>query len=239
MSVSFLMAISEQESAPHRRFVFAVSVVCINQVYLQSSLEKIRDLGVTRFHVDLIDDSFNNLGLPPEVVSDLKSEFAVPVDAHLMVQQPERYISTIASRGADLISVHQRSVTPAVINELEEVRGRDIKISIVIEPNEQINLPLVHHLRPDRLTVMAVSPGGAGRTFRPESLAAIRQAAALRSKGCTGHVEVDGAVGPSTVGAMLRHEADHFVLGSTVFPLRGSNENRFAEFQASINKEFS
>ncbi len=224
---------------PHGRLVLAVSVVCINQMSLQSSLEEIQYLGVTRLHVDLIDDSFKNLGLPPEVVSDLKSEFDAPVDAHLMVQQPERYIAAIASRGADLISVHQRSVTPAVITELEKVRRRGAEISIVIEPDEQIHLPLVRYLRPDRITVMAVSPGGAGRTFRAESLATIQRAEALRREGCAGHVEVDGAVGPSTVGLMLRRGADHFVLGSTVFPLRGLNGNKFAEFQTSIDKEFS
>lgn len=148
-------------------FRFAVSVVCINQMSLQSSLEEIQYLGVTRLHVDLIDDSFKNLGLPPEVVSDLKSGFDAPVDAHLMVQWPERYIATIAGRGADLISVHQRSVTPAVITELEEVRKRGTEIGIVIEPDEQIHLPLVRYLCPDRITVMAVSPGVQDEHFEP------------------------------------------------------------------------
>ncbi|MFI1166962.1 ribulose-phosphate 3-epimerase [Streptomyces sp. NPDC020801] len=213
----------------------AVSVVCLDQTRLGQHIETLHALGVARLHVDLVDPAFGGgLGLPLEAISDLHGSCDLPIDVHIMLTRPEPAVREAAARGATSVCVHQRSLTAEVGAALRDVGGNGTAVALAVDPGEPISLPAVQSIRPRRLTIMSVVPGGAGRPFRPEALETVRKASRLRATGLVEEVEVDGAVGPETAPRMAAAGADLLVLGSTVFPHRSDRLNRLPELRSAL-----
>lgn len=213
----------------------AVSVVCLDQTRLGQHIETLHGLGVARLHVDLVDPAFGGgLGLPLEAISDLRGSCGLPIDVHIMLTRPEPAVREAAARGATSVCVHQRSLTAEVGAALRDVGDDGTTVALAVDPGESISVPAVHSIRPRRLTIMSVVPGGAGRPFRPEALETVREASRLRATGLVKEVEVDGAVGPATAPRMAAAGADLLVLGSTVFPHRSPRLNRLPELRSAL-----
>ncbi|MFD4374303.1 hypothetical protein [Streptomyces sp. NPDC058486] len=216
----------------------AISVVCLDQTRIGSHVEALYGLGVTRLHVDLVEPAFGGgLGLPLETISDLRDACDLPIDVHIMLVDPAAAVREAAARGATTVTVHQRSLTGAADGTgaaLRDAAARGTAVGLAVDPGETISRALVHDLRPHRLTVMSVEPGGAGRPFRPETRATVAAASALRDSGAIREIEVDGAMGPATAPGMTEAGADLLVLGSTVFPHRSPRLNRLAELRTAL-----
>ncbi|CAQ02363.1 ribulose-phosphate 3-epimerase [Clavibacter sepedonicus] len=209
------------------QLTFSVSVVCINQTHLWRELTAIRSLGVSRLHIDIIDPSFGNLGMAPESIRDLSDDLRMPVDVHVMVAEPSLLVPKLVDRGAQAILVHQRHVTPEALEVLRAATVGGTEVGLVLDASESPRDWLIDIVRPQRLVVMAVTPGGAGRPFRREALDTVRMAAEFRGKSSVESVEVDGAVSSITIGKLVDAGADSFVLGSSVFPDRVARADRF------------
>ncbi|MFJ5712442.1 MULTISPECIES: hypothetical protein [unclassified Streptomyces] len=213
----------------------AISVVCLDQTRIGSHVEALHGLGVTRLHVDLVEPAFGGgLGLPLETISDLRDACELPIDVHIMLVDPAAAVREASARGATTVTVHQRSLSEETRAALGDAAGRGTAVGLAVDPGETISRALVRDLTPDRLTVMSVEPGGAGRPFRPESRATVAAAAALRDTGVIREVEVDGAMGPATAPGMTAAGADLLVLGSTVFPHRSPRLNRLGELRTAL-----
>ena len=174
--------------------------------------------GVTMVHVDVMDGHFvPNLTLGPAVVASLRKATKLPLDVHLMIENPEEFIPAFADAGADWISVHQES-TPHLHRALELVRTRGVQAGAVINPATPVEtlsevLDIV-----DFVLVMSVNPGFGGQKFIPGSLRKIQKLAGLRMQ----HnprllIEVDGGVAVETAGPIVRAGADVLVSGNAVF----------------------
>ncbi|MFG3284530.1 ribulose-phosphate 3-epimerase [Streptomyces sp. NPDC048111] len=219
-----------------RHPALAISVVCVDQTRLGGHIRTLHGLGIARLHVDLVDPAFGGgLGLPLETISDLRASCDLPIDVHIMLTDPAPAVREAVARGAATVCVHQRSLTDEVTGALKDASDQGTSVSLAVDPDESISLPDVWNVRPHRLTVMSVVPGGAGRSFRPEALDTVAEAAQLRDAGVIGEVEVDGAVGPDTAPRMAAGGADLLVLGSTVFPHRSPRLSRLQELRAALD----
>jgi len=174
--------------------------------------------GGTTIHVDVMDGHFvPNITIGPPVVKSLRKATKLPLDCHLMIDNPNEFIATFADAGADWVSVHYEACTH-LHRTLELILHHGMKPGVVLNPATRVDLifeilPMVHHV-----LIMSVNPGFGGQEFIPFSLDKIRRLAALRRElGLQFKIEVDGGVAHDTVAAIVQAGAELLVAGNAVF----------------------
>ncbi len=174
--------------------------------------------GGTVIHVDVMDGHFvPNITLGPPVVKSLRKATRLPLDCHLMIENPDEYIPAFADAGADWVSVHYEACRH-LHRSLELIAHHGMKPAVVLNPATRVNLivdilPMVHHV-----LIMSVNPGFGGQSFIPFSLEKIRRLAQLRQEmGLAFRIEVDGGVAHDTVARIVQAGADLLVAGNAVF----------------------
>ncbi len=174
--------------------------------------------GGTVIHVDVMDGHFvPNITLGPPVVKSLRKATRLPLDCHLMIENPNDYIGAFADAGADWVSVHYEAC-PHLHRTLELIAGHGMKPGVVLNPATRVEvleeiLPMLHHV-----LVMSVNPGFGGQRFIPFSLNKIRALVEIRQKlGLTFRIEVDGGVAHDTIPAIVQAGAELLVAGNAVF----------------------
>ena len=174
--------------------------------------------GGTVIHVDVMDGHFvPNITLGPPVVKSLRKATKLPLDCHLMIENPNDYIGAFADAGADWVSVHYEAC-PHLHRTLELISNHGMKPGVVLNPATRVEvleeiLPMLHHV-----LVMSVNPGFGGQKFIPFSLNKIRSLVEIRQKlGLTFRIEVDGGVAHDTIPAIVQAGAELLVAGNAVF----------------------
>ncbi len=174
--------------------------------------------GGSVIHIDIMDGHFvPNLSMGPPVVKSLRKVTNLPLDCHLMIENPIDFIPEFAEAGANWISVHYEACRH-LHRTLQFITHHDMKAAVVINPATRVDLlvevlPMVHHV-----LVMSVNPGFGGQQFIPFSLDKIRQLAELRADlGLHFRIEVDGGVASETIESVVEAGADLLVAGSAVF----------------------
>jgi ribulose-phosphate 3-epimerase len=174
--------------------------------------------GATLLHVDVMDGHFvPNITIGPPVVASLRKATQVPLDVHLMIEHPDRYIAAFADAGADWISVHQETC-PHLHRTLEDIRGRGLQAGVVLNPATPLATLDEVLEAVDFVLVMSVNPGFGGQKFIPGSLGKMRKLARLRQeRGLSFRIEVDGGIALDTIGEAVRAGAEVLVAGHAVF----------------------
>jgi ribulose-phosphate 3-epimerase len=174
--------------------------------------------GCTVVHVDVMDGHFvPNLTLGPPVVKSLRKATTLPLDCHLMIENPDELIPAFADAGADWVSVHYE-VCRNLHRTLQLIARYGMKPAVVVNPATRVDLlteilPMVHHV-----LVMSVNPGFGGQKFIEFSLDKIRLLVELRQQlGLAFRIEVDGGVAHDTVARIVQAGADLLVAGNAVF----------------------
>jgi ribulose-phosphate 3-epimerase len=174
--------------------------------------------GGTIVHVDVMDGHFvPNITLGPPMVKSIRAVTNLPLDCHLMIENPDAFIPAFAEAGADMIAVHQE-VCRHLHRTLQLIGDHNVKPAVVINPATPVEtlievLPMVHHV-----LVMSVNPGFGGQKFLPLALGKIAHLAKLREElGLNFRIEVDGGVAHDTVASVVEAGADMLVAGSAVF----------------------
>ena len=174
--------------------------------------------GGTVIHVDVMDGHFvPNITIGPPVVASLRKVTALPLDCHLMIENPDEFIPAFADAGADWVSVHYETCRQ-LHRSLELIAGHGMMPGVVVNPATSVELlheilPMVHHV-----LVMSVNPGFGGQKFIEFSLDKIRRLAQLRQElGLAFRIEVDGGVAHDTVARIVQAGADLLVAGNAVF----------------------
>jgi ribulose-phosphate 3-epimerase len=174
--------------------------------------------GGTTIHVDIMDGHFvPNITIGPPVVSSLRKATRLPLDCHLMIENPDEYIPAFADAGADWVSVHYEACRH-LHRSLTHIADHGMKPGVVLNPATRVNfirdiLPMVHHV-----LIMSVNPGFGGQEFIPFSLDKIRHLVRLRQElGLAFRIEVDGGVAHDTVAQVVQAGADLLVAGNAVF----------------------
>jgi ribulose-phosphate 3-epimerase len=174
--------------------------------------------GASVLHVDVMDGHFvPNISIGVPVVASLRKATRLPLDVHLMIEAPERYVEMFASAGATRILVHQEA-TPHLDRALSAIRDQGAEAGAVINPATPVAMLEEILDRVDTVLVMAVNPGFGGQRFIPGAYAKIRELRERRQRhNFTYRIEVDGGVGPGNIGELVAAGAETLVAGTSVF----------------------
>ncbi len=196
----------------------AASILAADFVRLGEHVREAEEAGVDWIHVDVMDGHFvPNITLGPPVLRALRKVTTLPLDVHLMITAPDRYIADFAEAGADRLTVHVETChhmhrTVQYIRELGAKPGVTLNPATPLSTLEEI-LPLV-----DLILVMTVNPGFGGQTYIPSSTAKIaRLRAMLDGIGSQAEIEVDGGINADTVAEVVAAGATVLVAGTAVF----------------------
>ncbi|HEV2214453.1 MAG TPA: ribulose-phosphate 3-epimerase [Terracidiphilus sp.] len=194
------------------------SILSADFAHLAAQVAAAERGGGTVIHVDVMDGHFvPNITLGPPVVKSLRKATKLPLDCHLMIENPDEFIPAFAEAGANWVSVHYEACRH-LHRTLELIAQHGMRPAVVINPATRVNflvdiLPIVHHV-----LVMSVNPGFGGQNFIPFSLDKIRHLGNLRREmGLAFRIEVDGGVAHDTVAAIVQAGADLLVAGNAVF----------------------
>lgn len=173
---------------------------------------------VPMVHVDVMDGHYvPNLTIGPPVVTWIRRATDLFIDAHLMIEDPDTYAPQFVAAGADSVTFHPETSadTAALIDTL---RGLGAQVGLAVKPKQGLDLVTDHLASIDMLLVMTVEPGFGGQAFMADVVPKIAEARQWRrDHGARFRIEVDGGIGPDTVGVTVAAGADTFVAGSAVF----------------------
>lgn len=201
-----------------KRIVIAPSILSADLVKLEEQVALVEGAGADWIHVDVMDGRFvPNLTFGAGLIAALRRVTRLPLDVHLMVVEPERYIAPFADAGAGMFTFHPEATTH-VQRQLAQVKERGMRAGLALNPGSP--LALVEEVAGDLdlLLVMTVNPGFPGQAFLPASTDKIRRARALLdARGSGAYLQVDGGISRETIRAAWEAGADTFVAGSAVF----------------------
>jgi len=174
--------------------------------------------GADLIHVDVMDGHFvPNITIGPPVVRSISRVATVPLDVHLMIQEPDRYLEAFAEAGAAMLSVHVE-VLPHLHRTLQAIKALGMKAGAVLNPSTPVVQLEDVATDVDFVLVMSVNPGFGGQSFIPRTLTKVRDVRALLDRaGNPAAVEVDGGVDRHTISGVVAAGARILVAGSAVF----------------------
>ena len=197
----------------------APSILSANFAKMGEEVQSLEKNGADVVHCDVMDGVFvNNITFGIKMVEDLRKITTLPLDCHLMIVHPEKYVERFAKAGADIITVHYEACQDNLKEVLELIKSTGVKCGAVINPDTPVEkiadvIPLC-----DMVLVMSVFPGFGGQKFIPEALDKLRQVKAIAdASGKEIDIEVDGGVTLENVGLVKEAGANVIVAGSAVF----------------------
>lgn len=196
----------------------APSILAADFARLADQIRAVEEGGAALLHLDVMDGHFvPNLTIGPPLVESVRKVTRLPLDCHLMIEDPDFFVPIFCDAGADWISVHQEACIH-LHRTLELIKHHDCLAGVVLNPATPLEtlseiLDLV-----DYVLIMSVNPGFGGQKFIRHSLNKIARLATMRAeRGLNFRIEVDGGVSLETVGDVVRAGAEVLVAGSAVF----------------------
>jgi ribulose-phosphate 3-epimerase len=196
----------------------APSILSADFAKLGDAIATVERGGADLIHVDVMDGHFvPNITIGPPVVASIKRVATVPLDVHLMITDPDRYLEAFASAGASMISVHVE-VLPHLHRTVQAIKALGVKAGVVLNPSTPVAVLEDMAGEVDFVVVMSVNPGFGGQRFIPRSETKIREARALLDRARNpAPVEIDGGIDLRTVGGVVAAGAEIIVAGSALF----------------------
>ena len=201
------------------------SILSADFANLQAEVEAVAEAGADFIHFDVMDGHFvPNLTIGPPVARSLRKVSDLPLDCHLMVNNPDDLLEAFAEAGADLLSVHIEACRH-LHRTIQRIRALGMRPGVALNPHTAFSTlePILPDL--DFVLVMSVNPGFGGQAFIPsvlEKVAAIDRWRRQHKPGLL--IEIDGGIKPSTIGAARAAGVDWFVAGSAVFKAASYND---------------
>jgi ribulose-phosphate 3-epimerase len=196
----------------------APSLLACDFSRLSEEIHAVEKAGVEFLHLDVMDGHFvNNITFGPVLVKAIDKLASVPLDTHLMIENPDRYIGPFLDAGADILTIHVEASSD-VRRDLGAIRARGKKAGLSLNPDTPLSKvePFLEEL--DLLLVMSVVPGFGGQSFMEQVLPNLTQAAKLRERlGLTFAIEIDGGINPETAARSREAGADILVAGTAIF----------------------
>ena len=204
---------------------------------LGQQIAEVEQAGADRIHVDVMDGRFvPNITIGPLVVEAARKSTSLPLDVHLMIVEPERYLADFASAGADIILVHQEAC-PHLHRTVEQIKQLDKQAGVVLNPSTSVtSLEEVIDML-DQVLIMSVNPGFGGQRFIASSTQKVRRLQRLlQERGAQAAIEIDGGIDPTTAPAVVAAGASLLVAGSAVFGTPGGPGEGVRRLRASLSR---
>ena len=201
-----------------RRTLIAPSILACDFARLGDEILAVENAGADYIHVDVMDGHFvPNITIGPLVVAAAQTASKLPLDVHLMIESPERYIDAFAKAGASTISVHVETC-PHLHRTLAQIRETGARASVALNPATPPAAVREVLGEVDQVLVMTVNPGFGGQKFITSMLAKIETLREwIDADGLEAAIEVDGGIGPETIGRAADAGASVFVAGTAIF----------------------
>jgi ribulose-phosphate 3-epimerase len=197
------------------------SVLSCDFANIQRDVEMINNSTADWFHIDVMDGVFvPNISFGFPVLSAIKKHATKPMDVHLMIQDPDKYIVDFKNAGADILTVHYEAC-PHLHRTIQAIKAEGMKAGVAINPHTPVDLLQDVIADLDLVLIMSVNPGFGGQKFIKNAILKVEQTKNLiQNKGSHALIEVDGGVNLETGLELVKAGADVLVAGSFVF---GSN----------------
>jgi len=196
----------------------APSILAADFASLGEAVRAVERGGADEIHFDVMDGHFvPNISIGVPVLESLRKATRLPLDVHLMIENPEQYIPAFIEAGADMISVHQEA-TPHLDRALEMIREKGRKAGAVVNPSTPVSMLADVLDRVDHILVMSVNPGFGGQSFLPHSLDKLRELREMRERyNAAFRIQVDGGIGPENAADVVRAGAQILIAGTSIF----------------------
>jgi ribulose-phosphate 3-epimerase len=196
----------------------APSVIAADFSYLRADIARAEQGGADMLHVDIMDGHFvPNITFGPDIVKVMKSLTKLPLDVHLMISRPRKYLTAFVEAGASNITFHIEC-DDQIRTTIDEIRSFTRKVGLAVKPKTPLSALEDHLGAIDRLLIMTVEPGFGGQKFMENMMAKVKQAADLRKEfGYKYDIEVDGGLNNYTIWPAVRAGAEVIVAGTALF----------------------
>ena len=198
----------------------SASFLSADFLHLRAELDDMPRVGADYAHVDIMDGIFvPNLAMGFPMLAAMRKATAVPLDVHLMIDRPLRYVDRFCEAGSDILTIHLEADTPEhTRTALERIRQHGVKPGISIKPNTPAQAVLPYLELVDLILVMTVEPGFGGQSFMEDMMPKLRQIRQyIDEKNSECELEVDGGINQQTAEIAKKNGANVLVLGSAFF----------------------
>jgi ribulose-phosphate 3-epimerase len=198
--------------------IIVASILSADFTRLGEELAAVERAGADWVHVDVMDGHFvPNLAMGPITVEAVRRSTSLPIDVHLMIEDPDLFVERFAKAGATHISVHAEA-TIHLIRSLELIRSCGCHPGIALGPAAPLSLVEWSLDHADYVDLLSVNPGFGGQDFQPSTLVKVHALGMeLRRRGLATIIECDGGIGPMTIAAFSAAGVESFVIGSALF----------------------
>lgn len=196
------------------------SMLAADVMHLQEDIARIVNCGPDYLHLDIMDGHFvPNISYGPDLVKAINKNFTLPLDVHLMLSEPEKYIEAFVNAGSDIITIHAE--TENFANTLQAIKEKGVGVGASVKPGTAIEsiYPFLEQL--DLVLIMTVEPGFGGQSFMHHCVEKIEK---LRAQGYKGIINVDGGVNMQTAPICIKAGADMLVMGTALFGAQNPQE---------------
>ena len=211
------------------------SILSADFCILGQQIAEVDEAGADGIHVDVMDGRFvPNITIGPLMVEAARRSTRLPLDVHLMIVEPERYLEDFAKAGADTILVHQEAC-PHLHRTVQQIKSLGSKAGVVLNPATP--LATLEDILPDldQILIMSVNPGFGGQSFIESSVEKVRRLKRmLDERGLHTAIEIDGGVGPDNAARVVAAGATLLVAGSSVYKAPGGAAEGVRRLRASV-----
>lgn len=214
----------------------APSILSADFARLGEQIAEVAKAGADYIHIDVMDGHFvPNITIGAPVVASIRPLTSLPLDVHLMIEHPERYISDFAKSGADIITIHVE-VCPHLHRTIQSIKELQVKAGVSLNPATPLSSieEIMHYV--DLILIMSVNPGFGGQSFIPATLPKIANARKmLDDKKLNAELEVDGGVTVDNTLSIVKAGATVLVAGNSIFRAKEGIDQALQKIRDAIN----